>query len=54
MVDGKPYGDTPLIVPLKVGNHRVRLQSAQPHFDEVLPSVNINENQTTTIERMPK
>jgi len=53
-VDGKPYGDTPLTIPLNVGTHRLRLQNSQTHFDEVLPSVNINENQTTTIERMPR
>jgi serine/threonine protein kinase len=52
-VDGKPYGDTPLTIPLHAGSHRVRLQNVENHSDELL-SITIVDHQTYTIDRMPK
>jgi hypothetical protein len=52
-VDGKPYGDTPLTIPLNAGSHRVRLQNVENHSDELL-SITIVDHQTYTIDRMPK
>jgi eukaryotic-like serine/threonine-protein kinase len=53
-VDGKLHGDSPRTITLPVGRHRVRLRNAQNHIDELLPAVIIRENETTTIDRMPK
>ncbi len=52
-IDGTFYGTTPLTIPLRVGTHRVRLQNAGKHIDEVVPAV-ITEHQTTTLDRMPQ
>jgi hypothetical protein len=52
-VDGHTYGDTPRTIKLRVGKHRVQLENAANNLHEVLPAVIINENQTTTIDRMP-
>jgi hypothetical protein len=53
-VDGKRHGDSPRTITLPVGRHRVRIQNPQNHIDELLPDVIIRENETTTIDRMPK
>src|SRR5262249_46464602 len=52
-VDDKPYGDTPLTIPLNAGTHRGRLQNVENHSDELL-SVTIVDHQTFTIDRMPQ
>ncbi|HEX8111278.1 MAG TPA: PEGA domain-containing protein, partial [Kofleriaceae bacterium] len=52
-VDGKPYGDTPLTIPLNAGTHRVRLQNVENNSDELL-SITIVDHQTFTIDRMPQ
>ncbi len=52
-VDGKPYGDTPLTIPLNAGSHRVRLQNVENNSDELL-SITIVDHQTYTIDRMPQ
>jgi serine/threonine protein kinase len=52
-VDGKPYGDTPLTIPLNAGRHRVQLQNVENHSHELL-SVTIVDHQTFTIDRMPQ
>jgi len=51
-VDGRDYGDTPLTIKLKAGKHRVQLRNVENNSNEVLPAVIINENQTTSIDRM--
>jgi serine/threonine-protein kinase len=53
-IDGKLSGDTPLTARLKPGKHRVVLRNLENKINEVLPAVIINENQTTSIDRMPK
>lgn len=56
-VNGKSYGDSPITIKLPVGKHRVHLQNLQNlqnNIDDVLPAVMITENQTTTIDRVPK
>src|SRR5262249_5058866 len=53
-VDGDPVADSPCILELPVGRHRVRLQNLQNHLDELLPGVLIRENELTTIDRMPR
>ena len=52
-VDGNPYGDSPLMIPLTAGKHRVRLQNMQHHIDDVVP-VTIVDHHTFTIDRMPR
>jgi serine/threonine-protein kinase len=53
-VDGRTYGDTPLTIKLRTGKHRVQLRNVENKINEVLPAVIINENLTTSIERMPR
>jgi hypothetical protein len=53
-VDDEPFGESPRTIVLPVGVHRVRLQNAQNHIDVLLPAVLIRENETTTIDRMPR
>ena len=52
-VDDKPYGDTPLTIPLNAGSHRVRLRNVENNSDELL-SITIVDHQTFTIDRMPQ
>jgi eukaryotic-like serine/threonine-protein kinase len=52
LVDGKSYGDTPRVIKLKVGKHRVQLKNVENNLNEVLPAVIIDENQTTSIDRI--
>jgi hypothetical protein len=51
-IDGRRYGDTPLTTRLAPGKHRVVLRNVENKSNEVLPAVIINENQTTSIDRM--
>jgi len=53
-VDGKPYGDTPKTIKLTVGRHKVILKNTANDTTELVPNVMINENQTTTIDRINK
>jgi hypothetical protein len=53
-IDGKLYGETPLTARLKPGKHRVVLRNVENKINDVLPAVIIDENQTTSIDRMPK
>jgi serine/threonine protein kinase len=53
-IDGKPHGESPRTISLPPGRHRVHLRNAQNHIDELLPDVIIRENETTTIDRMPR
>jgi hypothetical protein len=49
-VDKKPYGESPVTVPLPIGKHVVRLVNTEIHHDESF-TITITDNQTTTIDR---